>query len=73
MGLCDRCGGEVVQKSRWRLFAVGAILCAAPVLALFFSYFWLPGIVCALIGLYLIVWATLGRGLWCRQCKTFRI
>jgi hypothetical protein len=24
-----------------------------------------------LVGSYLMAWATIGKGLWCRQCKRF--
>ena len=69
---CHSCDGELIQKSRWRLFIVGTVMSALIVFAVFFPYLWVPGIVFALAGIYLIVWATLGRGRWCRQCKTFR-
>ncbi len=59
MKTCNTCRGETVQKSRWRLLLVGSALSASVVLAV--------------VGVYLILWATLGKGLWCRQCKTFRV
>jgi hypothetical protein len=73
MTLCNRCGGALIQKNRWRLAAVGAVLCASMVIAMYLPYLWLPCIVLALVGAYLLVWATLGKGQWCRQCKTFRV
>jgi hypothetical protein len=36
-------------------------------------YFWIPGILLVLVGGYLVVWVTLGKGCWCRECKKFSI
>ena len=47
-------------------------MCCAPLLALAFPWFWIPAVIALLAGAYLILWATHGKGLWCRQCKTFR-
>jgi len=30
-----------------------------------------PAVIVALAGVYLIVWATAGKGQWCRTCKRF--
>lgn len=70
---CGTCGGEMVQKSRLRLFVVGALMVASLAVAAFFPYFLVPGIILLLTGAYLIVWATLGQGRWCRECKKFSI
>src|SRR5262249_25152927 len=67
------CGGEMIQKSRWRLFIVGVLLSASIAIAFFFPYFWAPGIILELTGLYLMVWATFGEGCWCRTCKKLSI
>jgi hypothetical protein len=32
---------------------------------------WAPAVVAGLIGIYLLAWATSGRGRWCRGCKRF--
>jgi hypothetical protein len=61
----------MVQKSRLRLFLVGAAMIASIAIAPFVPYLWGPVAILALIGVYLIVWATLGRGAWCRTCKRF--
>jgi hypothetical protein len=37
------------------------------------SYLLVPGVILLLTGLYLVVWAALGRGRWCRRCKKFSI
>jgi len=63
----------MIQKSRLRLFLVGLLMAASLTLAFFIPYFWIPSILLALIGLYLIVWATLGKGGWCRTCKKFSV
>jgi hypothetical protein len=59
----------MVRKNRLRLFAVGVLMVTSVVLAAFIPYFWAPGIILGLTGLYLVIWATLGRGYWCRTCK----
>lgn len=68
---CRRCGGEVVLKSRPRLVVVGLIMLAAAGLGWVIPWFWVPGLILALTGIYLLIWATLGRGRWCRGCKRF--
>ena len=68
---CRTCGGEMIQRSRWRLFLVGVLMMAAISLAAIDSYLWVPGVLFLLVGAYLVVWATLGKGLWCRGCKKF--
>ena len=68
---CQSCNEELIQKSRWRLFIVGCLMIASVAIAWFAPYFWAPGIVFLLTGIYLIVWATLGKGCWCRNCKKF--
>lgn len=70
---CKTCGGEMLQKNRWRLFLVGVLMIAAAGIAVFVPYFWAPGVILALAGAYLVVWATLGRGRWCRGCKRFNV
>jgi uncharacterized paraquat-inducible protein A len=72
---CPRCGSPLIHKDRTRLFlAAFAYLIAAVALIL-----WLPtmrlaiaiAIIAGLTAAYLFVWAWLGKGLWCRNCKTF--
>ncbi|HKE95757.1 MAG TPA: hypothetical protein VKB34_15685 [Povalibacter sp.] len=63
----------MIRKSRLQLFVVGLLLVMSELIALRMPQLWLPLTFVALIGAYLIVWATLGRGYWCRQCKTFPI
>lgn len=71
MVACRRCGGEVVQKSRQRLSLVGAALLVAAVAGTAWPVLWAPAVVAGLIGTYLLAWATVGRGRWCRGCKRF--
>jgi hypothetical protein len=68
---CRRCGGEVVQKSLARLILVGVIILAFVGLALLWPILWLPALILALTGSYLILWTLIGRGRWCRNCKRF--
>jgi hypothetical protein len=63
----------MVQKSRARLVTVGLIAMALIVVSFRFPWFWGPGIILFLIGAYLIVWGTIGRGGWCRNCKKFSL
>ena len=73
MNACPRCGGPMIQRSRASLLAVGIAMTAAPLLACFIPLLLAPALVSFLAGAYLVAWATLGRGQWCRQCKTFRV
>jgi Flp pilus assembly protein TadB len=68
---CPTCRGDLIQKSRARLLAVGVLLVFSPVLAWFVPLLWAPAIVFTFTGLYLLAWAILGRGRWCRNCKKF--
>jgi hypothetical protein len=72
--LCRTCGSPLIQKSRSRLWIVGLLMLVAAVT----GYRYAPAlvavaIVLGLTGAYLIAWATLGRALWCRECKRFPI
>jgi len=63
----------MIQKSRLRLVTAGLLLMASSALAFRFAWFWAPGIILFLTGAYLLVWATLGHGGWCRNCKKFNL
>jgi hypothetical protein len=63
----------MVHKNTPRLFVVGLAMVASPAVAAFVPFFWAPAIILALTGTYLITWATLGRGYWCRECKKFSL
>lgn len=63
----------MIQKSKARLLSVGLGMIALLGIALFVPMFWAPGIILALTGVYLVVWATLGKARWCRNCKKFSI
>jgi hypothetical protein len=69
---CPTCGGEMIQKSKARLIIVGLGMIASVAIALVFPLFWAPGIILALAGIYLLVWATVGKARWGRNCKTFK-
>ena len=68
---CKTCGGDMVQKSRLRLIVVGLLMMLSPGIAFRLAWFWVPGIILFLTGIYLLVWATLGNACWCRNCKKF--
>jgi hypothetical protein len=68
---CKRCSGEVVQKSHGRLALVGTLLLAAVGLGVLWPVLWVPAAVLGLTGVYLLAWASAGRGRWCRGCKRF--
>jgi hypothetical protein len=70
---CATCGGEMIQKNRPRLFVAGVLMLASIALTPFVPYFWAPGVLLALTGAYLLSWATLGKGAWCRACKKFSV
>jgi hypothetical protein len=74
---CRRCGGQVVQKPPARLALVGAALLAAVVglrvvwAPVVWAPLWGPIVAIGLTGVYLLAWAVVGRGRWCRGCKRF--
>jgi hypothetical protein len=70
---CNTCGGAMIQRSRPRLLLVGVLMIASVGLAFHVPYFWAPGLILLLLGAYLVLWATLGKGQWCRTCKKFNI
>jgi hypothetical protein len=70
---CSTCHSELMQKNRARLFVVGVLMIGAMGLIAVVPYFWAPGIILGLTGIYLIIWATLGQGLWRRACKKFGV
>ena len=61
----------MIRRNPVQLFAVGALMCASSLVSLWIPVFWIPGIILVLSGAYLITWATLAKGMWCRQCKRF--
>jgi hypothetical protein len=71
MNNCRRCGGGVVQKPLARLVLVGVAMLAASYIGFVWPLLWPAALIIALIGLYLLAWAMIGRGRWCRGCKRF--
>jgi hypothetical protein len=71
MSQCRRCGGEVVQKKRRRLALVGAVMLAALGLSMLEPPLLVPAVILGLAGAYLLTWASVGQGRWCRDCKRF--
>jgi hypothetical protein len=70
---CSTCGGEMIQKSKGRLILVGMVVMASLGICFFIRLFWAPGILLGLTGFYLLIWATLGKARWCRNCKKFSV
>ena len=62
-----------LRKSPQRLLLVGLLMVASPAVAAVVPSLWAPAIILVLTGLYLMIWATLGRGYWCRECKKFSL
>jgi hypothetical protein len=71
MDTCGRCAAEVVSKSRARLVLVGVLMIGALGVAPLWAPLWAPATLSAATGAYLLLWATAGRGRWCRTCKRF--
>ena len=70
---CRTCDGPLIHRNPMLLFVAGVLMCALLAFAFYKPWFWAPGIILFLAGGYLIVWATLAGGRWCRQCKNFSV
>ena len=69
---CPSCGSELLQKSQDKLLLVGILMVIEGGAGLPFSWFFrMMGVLLILSGGYLIAWGTRGKGLWCRNCKSF--
>ncbi|HKS65730.1 MAG TPA: hypothetical protein VJR26_00705 [Candidatus Acidoferrales bacterium] len=69
---CQHCGGELTQKSTASLFVASVIMFGCAVASFFiWPIFWIVGMLFLATAAYLWVWATRGKGLWCRSCKKF--
>ncbi len=69
---CPTCDGPLVQKNCTLLLAVGVAMAVAALVVDFVSFaFLVPALLLLAAGVFLIVWATYGRCLWCRTCKRF--
>jgi hypothetical protein len=60
-----------VSKSRARLALVGVLMIGALGVAPLWAPLWAPATLSGATGAYLLLWATFGRGRWCRSCKRF--
>jgi hypothetical protein len=69
---CRQCGAQLIQRNRVLLFVSGLLMCLTPLIAIRIPLLWAPAVILFLAGAYLILWSTIARGLWCRQCKSFR-
>ena len=72
---CPTCGGDLIQQNRLMLIAFG--LCTLFAAAFTIRQGGVVDFAIALvlipIGGYLIFWAILAKGLWCRTCKKFPV
>ena len=68
---CRQCNGGLTRRDPAKLLLVGVLMCTSLSIAFWAPLFWIPGIILFLAGVYLVAWATLAKGMWCRQCKTF--
>jgi fatty acid desaturase len=68
---CRRCGEDVVQRPVARLVLVGVAMLALAPFGVVWPPLWLPALLVALAGTYLVAWAVIGHGRWCRRCKRF--
>jgi hypothetical protein len=71
IALCRRCCAPVVHKRLGRLVVVGGLMLTGLGLGFLWPPLWAPAVILALTGVYLLLWATIGRGRWCRVCKRF--
>ena len=70
--VCAACGGNLIQRNRVLLFVSGVFMCLTPLIAIRIALLWVPAVILFLAGGYLVLWSTVAKGLWCRQCKSFR-
>jgi hypothetical protein len=70
---CPTCHGELVQKNRTLLLGVGGAMIASISLVVLSKYFLILALILVPIGGYLLIWATRGKSLWCRNCKKFSL
>jgi hypothetical protein len=68
---CPRCQGPLIRRNPLYLVMVGVLMCASLSIAFWAPLFWVPGLILFFAGVYLLAWATLAKGMWCRQCKRF--
>jgi hypothetical protein len=69
--ICPTCGANLIQKNRIQLLVAGLLLLIVSVLLFLKTKFWQFALFPGLIAIYLLLWSTLGKGLWCRECKKF--
>jgi hypothetical protein len=50
----------------------GLVLIAVLALIPLAHWLWAPAGLCAVTGVYLVAWGTVGNGTWCRSCKAPR-
>lgn len=66
---CRHCDHPLIHRDRTVLLISGLAFVATLLVVFINRWLLFPAGFFALIGLYLIAWGTIGKGLWCRQCK----
>ena len=73
-GRCSTCGSVLVRKQPGLLLVVAALMLAGCTALFHFVHgVRFIGFTFGLAGCYLVAWALIGKGRWCRQCKRFPI
>lgn len=71
---CPHCDTDLLEKSRIALFLAGIFFLAGAVALVFlYTIIWIAALLLLVVAAYLLTWAILGKGLWCRTCKRFPI
>src|SRR5579859_1516007 len=73
-GVCSKCAGPLVQRNPLVLAAVGfplTMFSAACLVGLVGRFSFLFFALAIAPGIYLLAWASEGKGLWCRECKRY--
>lgn len=68
---CPTCGGAMREFNRIFVFVAGFAWFAAAVAMTQLGMLKYLSPLFGLTGIFFLIWATLGQGLWCRNCKTF--
>jgi hypothetical protein len=71
--VCNVCGEEMTVRNKARLLSTGICMLVPLGLAFVFPVLWAPAIILSLTGGYLLAWAIIGKGRWCRNCKRFNV
>jgi len=68
---CPACGQPMREFNRIYVFVCGIVWFAVAVGFTRMGPLMYLSPLLGLMGIFFLIWATFGRGLWCRTCKTF--